>query len=211
MGVFELAPFAAGHEGRRRALTEVDGFGVVGGGDSAAAVRALGFKDDQFGHISTGGGASLEFLEGKQLAWTGGPRMAKAVARVPADRGQLEDEPRPPAGDRIRAEARMDAEGCQARLRGGGVEVAVFPPFTDLRTVQTLISADKLDLAFGAQDVSEHDSGAYTGEISGAFLKALDCTLRASSATPSDARCTARPTSSWRARLPRRSRTGSFP
>jgi triosephosphate isomerase len=54
-------------------------------------------------------------------------------------------------------------------------EVAVFPPFTDLRSVQTLIAADKLDLAFGAQDLSAHDSGAYTGEISGAFLKALDC------------------------------------
>jgi len=56
-----------------------------------------------------------------------------------------------------------------------GAEVAIFPPFTDLRSVQTLISADKLPLKFGAQDVSAHDSGAYTGEISGAFLKALDC------------------------------------
>jgi len=53
-------------------------------------------------------------------------------------------------------------------------EVAVFPPFTDLRSVQTLISADKLDLKFGAQDVSEHESGAYTGEISAAFLKTLE-------------------------------------
>ena len=58
----------------------------------------------------------------------------------------------------------------------GGAEVAVFPPFTDLRSVQALISADKLDIVFGGQDVSEHDSGAFTGEISGAFLKALDCT-----------------------------------
>ena len=57
----------------------------------------------------------------------------------------------------------------------GGAEVAVFPPFTDLRSVQTLISADKLEIVFGGQDLSEHDSGAYTGEISGAFLKALDC------------------------------------
>lgn len=56
-----------------------------------------------------------------------------------------------------------------------GSEVAVFPPFTDLRSVQTLISADKLEIAFGGQDLSEHDSGAFTGEISGAFLKALDC------------------------------------
>ncbi|WP_285116619.1 triose-phosphate isomerase [Leifsonia sp. fls2-241-R2A-40a] len=54
------------------------------------------------------------------------------------------------------------------------VEVAVFPPFTDLRSVQTLISADKLPLAFGGQDVSEHESGAYTGEISAAFLAALE-------------------------------------
>ena len=56
------------------------------------------------------------------------------------------------------------------------VEVAVFPPFTDLRSVQSLIAADKLPLLLGAQDLSEHDSGAHTGDISGAFLKALDCT-----------------------------------
>jgi triosephosphate isomerase len=55
------------------------------------------------------------------------------------------------------------------------VEVSVFPPYTDLRSVQTLVSADKLPIAYGAQDVSEHVSGAYTGEISAVFLAALEC------------------------------------
>lgn len=64
---------------------------------------------------------------------------------------------------------------ADAKHDAASVEVAVFPPFTDLRSVQTLIAADKLPIAFGAQDLSQHDSGAYTGEISGAFLKALEC------------------------------------
>ena len=67
MGVFEFPNFASGTKIVAQALSEVSGLSVVGGGDSAAAVRALGFSDSDFGYISTGGGASLEYLEGKQL------------------------------------------------------------------------------------------------------------------------------------------------
>ena len=67
MGVFEFPNYANGTKTIAAALTEIKGMSVVGGGDSAAAVRKLGFTDKQFGYISTGGGASLEYLEGKQL------------------------------------------------------------------------------------------------------------------------------------------------
>ena len=67
MGVFEFPAFANGTRAVAQALSEISGFCVVGGGDSAAAIRTMGFDDEQFGYISTGGGASLEYLEGKRL------------------------------------------------------------------------------------------------------------------------------------------------
>jgi phosphoglycerate kinase len=67
MGVFELAPFQEGTRGVAAAVAAVDGLSVVGGGDSAAAVRQLDLDEAAYGHISTGGGASLEYLEGREL------------------------------------------------------------------------------------------------------------------------------------------------
>jgi phosphoglycerate kinase len=67
MGVFEFPNFSNGTKVLAQALTQVTGISVVGGGDSAAAVRKLGFAETDFGYISTGGGASLEYLEGKEL------------------------------------------------------------------------------------------------------------------------------------------------
>ena len=177
MGVFEMPNFAAGTEEIAKALADCGAITIIGGGDSSAAIKQFGLED-QMTHISTGGGASLEFLEGKELP---GIAVIEDVQKDKEQRtGGTKAEPgkRTPfiAGNwkmfKTMKEAAEFAEEFKKTERNSGVRTAVCAPFTQLQTLKEAFKGT--DIGVGAQNVHFEDEGAFTGEVSLPMLKELE-------------------------------------
>lgn len=160
MGVFEMPSFNKGTFGVAAAMAECKGTTVIGGGDSAAAVELAGLASEM-SHISTGGGASLEFLEGKALP---GIAVLDDTVRVPFICGNWKM-------NTTVSQGRSLLEGIMAGVKDQAVKVAVCPPFTHLQEYKKSLKGSLVKI--GAQNVNAAEKGAFTGEISISMLKDL--------------------------------------
>ena len=156
MGVFEMDAFCKGTEAVAKAVAKSRAVSIVGGGDSVAAIEKLGLAK-RITHISTGGGASLEYLEGKVLP--GVAALDDLRRKMIAGNWKM---------NKTVNEAVELAEDVVMETNGTLNEVVIFPPFTALETVADAI--DGKHVGYGAQDLHWGDNGTYTGAISGAMI-----------------------------------------
>ena len=156
MGVFEMDAFCKGTEAVAKAVAKSRATSIVGGGDSVAAIEEMGLAK-RITHISTGGGASLEYLEGKVLP--GVAALDDLRRKMIAGNWKMH---------KTVSEAVALAEDIVMETNGTLNEVVIFPPFTALETVADAI--DGKHVGYGAQDLHWEDKGAFTGAVSGAMI-----------------------------------------